>query len=108
VAPAKLRIPNLRVAVRASDFVTTKYAPDGNWERFAVVTIGTGAKASNQRGYRSNAYICDFRATGSLDVEPEMVEPDALLRLLEFAGRVVGIGASRKMGWGRFTVEVPT
>lgn len=105
VAPAKLRIPNLRVAVRASAFVTDKSAPDGVWERFAVVTMGTGAKASNQRGHRANAFIADFTASGTLDVEPEMVDPQALLSLLTFAGRVVGIGASRTMGWGRFTVS---
>lgn len=33
-----------------------------------------------------------------------MVEPKAVLALLTFAGRTVGIGASRPMGWGRFTV----
>ncbi len=104
VAPAKMRIPNLRTAVTASDFVTDKTKPDGMWERFAVVTMGTGSKASNQRGLRSNAYIADFTATGSLQVEADMVEPRAVLALLAFAGRSVGIGASRKMGWGRFVV----
>lgn len=105
VAPAKMRIGNLRIAVRASDFHTEKTAPDGNYERFSVVTQGSGAKASNQRGYRTNAYIRDFTATGTLEVEEDMVDPKALLSLLSFAGRVVGIGASRKMGYGRFTVS---
>lgn len=105
VAPSKLRIPNLRTAVHATDFGTEKAVPDGMWERFAVVTMGTGAKASNQRGLRRNAYINDFTAVGELEVEADMVEPRAVLELLAFAGRSVGIGASRKMGWGRFTVQ---
>ena len=105
VAPRSMRIENLRVAVTASDFRTDKQQPDGIWRRFAVVTMGTGQKASNQRGLRENAYIQDFAATGTIDVEPEMVDPKALVKLLEFTGRIVGIGASRKMGWGRFTVE---
>jgi hypothetical protein len=104
VAPAKLRIRSLRTALEVSDFVTPKKAPDGIWSRFTVVTLGTGAKASNQRGLRENAYIHDFDATGTLTVDTGMVEPQAIITLLEFCGRDVGIGASRKMGWGRFTV----
>lgn len=102
VAPAKLRIPSLRTAITASAFRTTKTKPDGAWERFAVVTLGAGNKASNQRGFRSNEYIADFTAAGTLTVEPEMVDPKAVWQLLTFAGRVVGIGACRSMGWGRF------
>lgn len=103
VAPSKVRIQNLRSALSASDFRTDKQKPDGAWERFVVVT-GAQGKLSNQRGYRSNAYIRDFSASGEIKYDPEMVHPEALLALLVYAGREVGIGASRKMGWGRFTV----
>jgi len=103
-APARLRIPNLRVALRPTDFVTTKTAPDGVWERFVVVT-GAQGKLSNQRGFRSNAYIEQFTATGTIAHDPELVRPEAILALLAYAGREVGIGASRKMGWGRFRLE---
>jgi len=106
VAPSKMRIQNLRVAVSASNFKTTKTEPDGVWERFAVVTMGSGAKASNQRGHRANAYIKNFTAAGTIECVEEMVEPKAVLELLRFAGRAVGIGAARKMGWGRFTTSV--
>jgi len=106
VAPSKMRIQNLRVAVSASNFKTTKAAPDGVWERFAVVNMGSGAKASNQRGHRANAYIKDFDAVGTIECVEEMVDPKAVVELLKFAGRVVGIGAARKMGWGRFTLSV--
>lgn len=103
VAPARRRIPNLRCAIRATDFVTNRHEPDGVWERFAVVT-GAQGKLSNQRAMRRNAFIRDFTATGTLSHDPEMVKPDTILELLRFAGLNVGIGASRKMGWGRFEV----
>jgi len=33
-----------------------------------------------------------------------MVRPETLKKALEWAGEWVGIGASRKMGFGRFTI----
>jgi hypothetical protein len=33
-----------------------------------------------------------------------MVRPDVLQKALEWGGRTIGIGASRKMGWGRFSL----
>lgn len=95
---------------------STNVTPEaaGTWTRFAVVTAGTGAKLSNQRGMRVNAYIGDeppegeptkpVVASGSLDINPEMVRPEVLANALSWAGEWVGIGASRKMGWGRFTL----
>jgi hypothetical protein len=106
----------VRTVLRASAWRTT-VSPDSAqvWERYAVVTSGTGAKLSNQRGLRRNWYIgarppagCapgkEVVATGTMDVNPEMVRPDVLRRALGWAGEWVGIGASRKMGWGRFEV----
>lgn len=103
-APSRLRLRNIRSALAVSDFETDKSEPDGTWERFVVVKSGTGKNLSNQRGYRSSAYIEDFTAKGRMDVH-EAVKPQAVLELLRFAGTDVGIGASRKMGWGRFGVE---
>lgn len=103
-APSKLRIESIRSALVATDFRTGKTEPDGVWERFAVVNSGTSAKLSNQRGFRSDSYIEDFTATGEIDVDPGMVKPDSVLALMAYAGKYVGIGASRKMGWGRFTI----
>lgn len=88
-----------------SDFVTDRTKPDGLWERFATVTAGTGQKLSNQRAYRANHYIAGFTAKGSLTWEPEFVRPDALENALRWGGAFVGIGASRKMGHGRFEIE---
>ena len=103
-APARLRIDNLRSALTMSDFVTTKKKEDGWWERFAVVKSGTGQTLSNQRGLRRNAYIKNFSATGTIEMDEKMVKPSDLMELLNFAGRVIGIGASRKQGYGRFIV----
>lgn len=105
VAPRKMRIENLRIAVRISDFETEKKKSDGVWERFVVVKSGSGRQLSNQRGLRTSSYLENFKAAGTLTVDEQMVNPQAVVSLLEFAGRVVGIGASRKMGYGRFTVS---
>jgi hypothetical protein len=102
-APARLRIDNLRSAIIATDFITEKKKPDGNFERFAVVKSGSGQTLSNQRGLRVNAYISNFKAKGELQFDLELVSPEAIKNLIEFAGRVIGIGGSRKLGWGRFT-----
>jgi hypothetical protein len=92
----------VRSRITATDFYTGKYQPNGVWKRFATVNLGTGARASNQRGLRENAYIEGFEATGSLRFDEQTVDPKTLIRLIEWAGEFVGIGASRKMGKGRF------
>lgn len=88
--------------IASTELRTGKRQPDGMWKRFATVNLGTGAKASNQRGLRENAYIADFTATGSLSIDEETVDPKTLQNLITWAGQFVGIGASRKMGKGRF------
>lgn len=106
----------VRTVLRATPWTTDIPADDaGWWERYAVVSSGTGARLSNQRALRRNAYIGDIPpgeveplkridAHGTIDINPEMVRPETLKRALEWAGEWTGIGASRKMGWGRFTV----
>jgi hypothetical protein len=107
----------VRTVLRPSAWTTTATPADALvWERFAVVTAGTGAKLSNQRGLRRNFYIGAIPgdaacvptdpvvAEGTLEINPEMVRPEVLHKALEWAGEWVGIGASRKMGWGRWRV----
>lgn len=94
----------VRSRIRATDWTTEKTAPDGVWERYAVVSSGTGAKLSNQRGLRRSAFVKEFTASGSVRIDPEFVRPEVLKRLIEWGGETVGIGAARKMGWGRFTL----
>lgn len=108
--------PNqVRTVLRATAWTTDLRPEDAHlWQRFAVVNGGTGAKLSNQRGMRTDAFIGavppegeptkPVTALGSLDVNPEMVRPEVLANALSWGGEMVGIGASRKMGWGRFSV----
>ena len=105
----------VRIALRLSPWTTNVSPEDAStWTRFAVVTGGTGAKLSNQRGMRSDQIIGSdtpegdpgkpVTATGTCDLNPEMVRPEVLATALSWGGEHVGIGASRKMGFGRFTL----
>jgi len=89
----------------SSHWRTGKFEPDGVYERYATVKAGTGAKLSNQRGLRRSLYIANFTATGTLTFDADFVDPDTLRRAIEWGGLFVGIGASRKMGWGRFALQ---
>lgn len=91
--------------IKATYLTTGKFEPDGVWKRFATVNLGSGAKASNQRGLRENAYIENFTARGTLTFDEQTVDPETLENLIKWAGEFVGIGASRKMGKGRFALK---
>jgi len=93
-----------RTVISVSSWCTDKTEADGVWERFAVVSSGTGAKLSNQRALRSDAYIEDADADGNVRIDTSVVRPEILWKALEWAGTYVGIGSARKMGWGRFTI----
>lgn len=93
-----------RTLIRPSLWQTGKTAADGTWERYAVVSSGTGAKLSNQRALRSDPFIEDADATGTIGFDQAAIRPEVLWKALTWAGTNVGIGAGRKMGWGRFTI----
>lgn len=86
-------------------FTTGRTEHDGIWERFALVSAGTGQKLSNQRGLRVDKFVKDFDAEGTLTFDPSFVDPKTLKQALSWGGQMVGIGSARKMGWGRFTLE---
>jgi hypothetical protein len=94
----------VRSALAAQPIYTGKNKADGVWERFAVVTAGTGAKLTNQRALRRNEYISDFVGMLELDFEQDQFEAGRVRDFVAFAGREVGLGSSRRLGWGRFTV----
>ena len=97
---------NLRHVVRLSDFRTGKRAADGTFKRLVMPKSGTGQPLSNQRALRMNDYIEAFEATGTLGFFPEDIrQADELPDFLAYAGQRIGVGASRKMGMGRFTVK---
>jgi hypothetical protein len=99
------RAEQIRSLLTVSDWETGKSKPDGVWERFVVVTGGPGGKLSNQRALRSNPYIQDFTATGWIEFSEDVLDQEKVQRFFVFCGRDVGVGASRKLGWGRFEVE---
>jgi len=94
----------VRSILECQDWSTGKTEPDGAWDHFVVVKSAVG-KLSNQRSLRTNLYIEDFTATGQMRLliggEDEKLAK-RLEDLLRWAGRDIGIGACRKMGWGRF------
>jgi hypothetical protein len=108
-APAAVRFckgPQVRTVFHVTDLGTGKTKADGVWERFAVVTGGAGNKLSNQRALRTNEYIANFSASGTLSWTGNRNDEDKIARFLEYTGRTIGIGASRKMGRGRFEVTL--
>ena len=113
-----VRAEQVRTSLRATSWLTNTRPEEAKvWKRFVVVTGGGGMKLSNQRALRENLYVgekppddqCEpgpaVEATGSVEIDPEMVSPDKLYDMLKWAGSWVGIGASRKMGWGRFSIH---
>jgi hypothetical protein len=85
-----------------SNWQTGKQKPDGVWSRFAVVATGSGQKLSNQRGLRVSRYISEFTTAGTIGLDENFIKPETLEQVIRWGGQFVGIGASRKMGWGRF------
>jgi hypothetical protein len=95
----------VRNRFQVTNWATEKLKPDGKWSRFVIVQSGTGAKLSNQRGLREDFYIEKFDASGELECDPQFVNVAVLKNVLEWGGQFVGIGASRKMGHGRFVIK---
>lgn len=97
---------NLRHVLRVSDLRTEKTQADGTFKRLVMPKSGTGQPLSNQRALRMNDYIEDFEAVGSIRFFPEdLRNVDELPDFLSYAGQRIGVGASRKMGMGRFVVK---
>mgnify|MGYP001615730061 CR=1 FL=1 len=106
LAPASVRLASpeqIRTVMTIHDFATGKTKPDGIWERFAVVKSGTGQALSNQRGLRTDAYIAEVTAVGTIRlINDELASKGQ--HFWAWAGREIGVGAARKLGWGRFEV----
>jgi len=98
------RQEQIRTVLQSGDWLTDKGKEDGTWERFVVVKSGTGKTLTNQRALRANPYIEDFDATGTLTTLMEKEHLKKLEDFVKWTGQEIGLGASRKMGWGRFDV----
>lgn len=98
---------NLRHVIVVSDLTTGKTTHDGIFQRLVMPKSGTGQPLSNQRALRENPYIAGFTATGTLAYFPDDLrgQGESLPEFVSWAGQRIGVGASRKMGYGRFTVS---
>jgi len=85
---------SFRHVVRIADFHTGKTKADGTYSRY--VKLDT----SNKRSLQENEFIEKFLATGSISVSTD-AKADVLKRLFAYAFDEVGVGAARKMGYGR-------
>jgi hypothetical protein len=92
---------NFRALVQIGDFATTKTAADGVFGRFVKL------EGSNQRSWQENEYIGEyidvggpFVASGAISIADPKHE-QTVHALLRSAVETVGIGAARKMGFGR-------
>jgi hypothetical protein len=97
---------NIRSLLQLSDLRTGKQESDGIYRRLVMPKSGTGQPLSNQRALRTNPFIEDFTATGTLLYFSEELRDEGrtLQDFFVYAGQRIGVGASRKMGFGRFTV----
>ena len=86
------------IRVQGGYLATGKTEADGSFDRFVK------NQESNQRQWASSPYIHDFAATGRLKVDPEVIEPEKLKKLIEWGGKWIGIGSARPQGYGRFQV----
>lgn len=109
LATSSLRLASpeqIRTVLHTSDWLTDKREADSLvWKRFVVVKSGTGQALSNQRSLRENSYIADFEAVGTLRFSLDILRPDKVRAFLDYAGLNIGVGASRKLDNGRFTIR---
>ncbi len=77
--------------------MSDRTAADGVFDRYVKL------EKSNMRNRQRNEFIENFTATGTVSI-PSDVKVEDVRRLLEYAIEDIGVGASRKMGYGRGVV----
>lgn len=103
-APKALRGPfdrdNFRALVQIGDFATDRNESSGTFGRFVKL------EGSNQRSWQENEYIGEyldvghpFSAKGVISCEEK--HDEIVKRLFTAVLELIGIGAARKMGFGR-------
>ena len=107
-SPKALRGPftkdNFRALVQVGDFTTEKTKADGVFERYVKLD------ASNMRSLQRNEYIGNYLTEGKEFVAKGVILPsdkrqaDTVKRLLQQVVESIGVGGSRKMGFGRGVV----
>ncbi len=59
---------------------------------------------SNQRMWTVDPFVINFQATGILRLDEDIIKENQLKTLMEYGGRLYGIGTARPQGFGRFSV----
>jgi hypothetical protein len=100
-APAgcRVQIENVRSLIHVTDFVTDRKVRDGVFTRF-IPPKKDGKSISNQRRLEQDEFIKDFTAVGTIETDTSLKE-SAIKGLLVYAFNSVGVGAARKMDFGR-------
>lgn len=95
---------NFRALIQIGDFQTDRHEADGIFGRFVKL------ESSNQRSWQQNEFIgqylekgTPFVAAGTIGMSDKRQE-DTVKSLLKAAVETIGIGAARKMGFGRGVV----
>ena len=97
---------NLRHILHVSDWDTGKEKEDGVYERLVMPKSGTGQPLSNQRALRKNPFIAKFTAHGTIGFfVNDIPEAQHIIDFVGYCGQRVGVGTSRKMGYGRFVIQ---
>lgn len=93
-APAGSRFPkdDLRSKLRLGDFTTGKFKADEVYERYVKPEEG------GQRRFQSNEVLKNFEATGTMRT---IYDEKSVKHLIDYACYFIGVGACRKMGFGR-------
>lgn len=98
---------NVRTAVQCPKsliFAPGKVKEDGVFERLVQPKDGTGKPLSNERILAKSGYVRDVSCDIEMAVDTDFVEPEAIAQAMIWGGQRVGVGAARKMGFGRYRV----
>lgn len=90
---------NLRSMLRAEPLRTDKTEADRVWKRYVK------GDQSNQRRLETDEVIEDFTASGQCHFDPDILKPKTVEALFRYTLVHVGIGACRKMAFGRGCLE---
>jgi hypothetical protein len=104
-AGARFNQDQLRSLLDIRDFETDKIGEDRVFERYVLPKDGKGNVLSNQRRLERHPVIEDFEAIGEINFDGHDVKEKSLMDLIRYIGKYVGVGASRKMGYGRFAIN---
>jgi len=85
---------SLRTLLRLSDWTTGKTQRDELFRRYVK-------NESNQRRLAESEVLKNFTSKGRAEFDPDVLKPETVKAVIRYALTMIGIGACRKMGYGR-------